>query len=172
MARRKLESVRLSLDPITPDDVAVLVRHWSEEAVRRYLWNDAVIDDDTVSEVVATSDSDFERHGYGIWALRTRDADALIGMCGLRGIRGQTFPELMYSLRPRFWGHGLAQEAATRVLTYAFEELAVERVLAAADPGNINSARVLKRLGMLPFDEIRGVPFASVTHARFQELQR
>lgn len=172
MFQRQLQSARLVLEPITADDVAVLVRHWSEQRVRRYLWRDTPIDDDTVGELVQTSDADFAQHGHGIWALRARDADALIGMCGLRRMRGAPWPELLYSLRPRFWGQGLAHEAAVTVLRYAFEELGVERVVAAADPSNQASTRVLKKLGMLPFEDIDGIPYASVTRARFDELTR
>lgn len=160
------------LEPITADDVAVLVRHWSEQVVRRYLWKDAVMDDETVGELVATSEADFGQHGYGIWALRGLDAESLVGMCGLRRPPGHSCPELLYSLRPRYWAQGLAQEATRAVLTYAFDELGLERVVAAADPQNQASTRVLRKLGMMPFEAIDGAPYASVTRARFRELNR
>lgn len=172
LAHRKLHSPRLVLEPITAGDVAVLVRHWSEQVVRRYLWNDAVMDDETVGELVAASDSDFAVHGYGIWALRGLDEESLIGMTGLRQPPGHTWPELLYSVRPRYWAQGLAQEAARAVLTYTFEELSIERVVAAADPQNQASTRVLRKLGMMPFESIDGAPYASVTRARFRELNR
>jgi RimJ/RimL family protein N-acetyltransferase len=169
---RKLDSARLVLEPITADDVAVLVRHWSEQVVRRYLWKDAIVDDETVGELVAASDSDFAQHGYGIWALRGLDAESLIGMCGLRQLPGHAWPELLYSIRPRYWAQGLAQEAARTVLAYAFEQLPIERVVAAAEPQNQASTRVLRKLGMMPFEAIDGAPYASVTRARFRELNR
>jgi RimJ/RimL family protein N-acetyltransferase len=173
VAHRSLRSARLVLEPIRDDDVAVLVRHWSEQVVRRYLWKDAVMDDETVGELVAASDADFDRHGYGIWALRgLQDEESLIGMCGLRQLPGHAWPELLYSVRPRFWAQGLAQEAARAVLSYGFEELAIERVVAAADPKNQASTRVLRKLGMMPFEAIDGEPYASVTRARFRELNR
>jgi [ribosomal protein S5]-alanine N-acetyltransferase len=169
---QKLHSARLVLEPITTDDVAVLVRHWSEQVVRRYLWKDAVVDDETVGELVAASDADFAQHGYGIWALRGLDAESLIGMCGLRQLPGHAWPELLYSIRPRYWAQGLAQEAARAVLTHGFEELGLERVVAAAEPQNQASTRVLRKLGMMPFESIDGAPYASVTRARFRELSR
>lgn len=149
-----LETERLELTPLDDNDVAGLVRHWGDAEVRRYLWDDKPVTDDMVSDVVTTSNRDFGQRSYGIWAVRFVHHRELLGMCGLREVRGGGAIEILYSLRPRYWRQGLATEAARAVLNYAFEELGIAEVVAYFDDGNVASAGVLRRLGMdeLPLD--------------------
>lgn len=148
-----LETPRLTLRPLDDADVAALVRHWGDDEVRRYLWDDKPVTYDVVSDVVTTSNRDFARAGYGIWAVRLRGENALIGMCGLRQVRGTDRIELLYSLRPRYWKQGYASEAASAVLRHGFDVLGIERIIASFDDDNVASAGVLRRLGMAPFPE-------------------
>ncbi len=60
----------------------------------------------------------------------------------------------MYGLWPAWWGRGLATEAAQAVLEYVFEVLGHPVVMAATDPPNVASIRVMERLGMV-FDSRR-----------------
>ena len=46
------------------------------------------------------------------------------------------------------WGRGLATEASTAVIDYAFDELGFRELLASTDPPNRASIRVMERLGM------------------------
>jgi RimJ/RimL family protein N-acetyltransferase len=56
--------------------------------------------------------------------------------------------ELGYVLHPDFAGRGLATEGAQHMLSIAFEQLQLRRVIARIDPRNVASARVLAKLGM------------------------
>lgn len=56
--------------------------------------------------------------------------------------------EIGWRLHPDFWRQGLASEAATRMTAFAFEDLAAQELLAVRHPENLNSARVMDRLGM------------------------
>lgn len=150
MPIKHLASERLRLQPITDADVVALVRHWGDEQVRRYLWEDQPITVEMVSEVVTTSDRDFRNHGYGIWTLRQAADARLVGVCGLRVARNTELVEVLYSLRPRFWRRGYATEAARSVLSYAFDGLKIERVIAAHDKHNAGSESVMRRIGMRP----------------------
>ncbi|WP_323743597.1 GNAT family N-acetyltransferase [Agreia pratensis] len=51
-------------------------------------------------------------------------------------------------LNPEYEGKGYATEAASRVLTLAFDELGSHRVIAELDPRNTASAALCTRLGM------------------------
>jgi RimJ/RimL family protein N-acetyltransferase len=51
-------------------------------------------------------------------------------------------------LNPEFQGKGYASEAASRVLTMAFDQLGSHRVIAELDPRNTASAALCQRLGM------------------------
>ncbi len=173
-ARYHLETERLSLRPLADADVAALVRHWGDAQVRRYLWDDKPVSDDMVSHIVTTSDRDFRRSGYGIWAVQLIGEEALIGMCGLRQVEGRDWIEILFSLRPRYWRRGLATEASWAVLSYGFEKLGLQWVVAAYDHENVASAGVLGRLGMSAFDDgnsgTNGLHYRQLTRERFRSL--
>ena len=56
--------------------------------------------------------------------------------------------EIGWRLHPDFWGLGLASEAAARMAAFAFEDLSAQELLAVRYPENVNSERVMDRLGM------------------------
>ena len=56
-------------------------------------------------------------------------------------------PEMGFILHPDAWGRGLATEAATAFLAYAFATYSIEAVTADVDPRNAASLKLLHRLG-------------------------
>lgn len=74
-----------------------------------------------------------------------------IGVANLSNIVRGAFQacHLGYSLDERLQGQGFMQEALARVLTFAFEDLKLHRVMANYQPHNERSARVLERLGFV-----------------------
>ncbi len=142
---RMLRTPRLVLTPVCTADVEPLHRHWNEPAVGRHLWDGGPLPLRTVEEVVAGSERDFARAGYGIWALRRSAAGPVLGTAGLRQVDRQV--ELLFSLDPGYRGRGLATEAARAVLDDA---LCVGGVVAFTDADNHASQCVLARLGMVP----------------------
>jgi ribosomal-protein-alanine N-acetyltransferase len=55
--------------------------------------------------------------------------------------------ELGFHLRPKFWGQGLAVEAARAAIVYAFERIGAKGLSAGHHPGNVNSKKVIEKLG-------------------------
>lgn len=163
----QLRTSRSQLVPISDADVAALARHWGEAAVARYLWMDRPVTLEAVAQVVTTSNQDFARSGYGIWAVRDPDDDSLIGMCGLRQVEGQEWVEILFSLRQRYWGQGLGTEAVFSVLAYAFHTLRIERVVAAIDVGNRALLRVAQRVGMSFFTSVGERTYWEIARQRF-----
>jgi RimJ/RimL family protein N-acetyltransferase len=56
--------------------------------------------------------------------------------------------EIGWRLAPDSWGRGLASEAATVVLDWAFRHFALTEVLAFTAVGNLRSRRVMEKIGM------------------------
>lgn len=82
-------------------------------------------------------------------AITLRDDGRLIGNVGIRKPSPEaTVAELGYELAPAQWGQSYATEAASAMLRFAFEHLALHRVHAHCIAENVASARVLKRIGM------------------------
>lgn len=144
----RVETARLTLVPLSLDDVDALHQLWTDPDVRRYLWDDVVISRDRAEETVLTSIESAERSGAGLWLVRSKPGDELIGFCGLILRAGEEAPELMYGIVKPWWGRGLATEASCAALEYAFGVLGADRVTAMTDSPNVASVRVLERLGM------------------------
>jgi RimJ/RimL family protein N-acetyltransferase len=143
-----LKTARTLLRPLSMSDVEEAHALWTDPGVRKYLWDDVVIDRERVAEVVAHSCADFAERRYGLWAIHRHGSPELIGFCGLRASDGGQ-PELLFGIRPPWWGQRLAGEAAVAVLDYAFSVLGHTKVEAATDVPNRASIRVLQRLGMI-----------------------
>ncbi len=136
---------RLRLRPCGDADADFLLGHWTDPAVRRHLWDDAVLTRAQIMEALRASAAEFRARGYGLWIVEARGGAA--GVCGLRDASWSGEPELVDSVTPALWGRGLATEAARAVLAHAFRTLGLTRVVAASSPGNAASRRVLARLG-------------------------
>ena len=87
-------------------------------------------------------------HNFQYWPIHLLEGGEFVGCSGLRPYKlEEGIPELGFHLRPEFWGRGLAPEAATAVIHYAFETLGVKGLSAGHHPDNLNSKKVLARLG-------------------------
>ena len=163
-----LSTERLVLRPVTADDHAALLAHWTQPDVRRFLFDGAPLSSAEVAETIEESIGDFAAHGYGIWLIELGSGTGsgpspgpgpgpgLVGTAGLRPLE-ESGLEIFYSLAPAAWGHGYATEAARAVVEYALGPLGLPEVLAEVDEGNAASVAVVKRLGMTPYAVVPGV---------------
>ncbi|GAA2031568.1 GNAT family N-acetyltransferase [Catenulispora yoronensis] len=151
-----LSTARLKLTPLAGEDLADLRAHWRDAQVRRFLFDDEVLNEEDIVETLAVSERDFAAHGYGLWMVRTQDADSLVGTVGLRPLSSLGI-EVTYSLSPSAWGCGYATEMARAVVDHGLTTVGLSRVLAEVDEGNAASRHVIEKLGMEPFETVQGV---------------
>ena len=84
-----------------------------------------------------------------LWlAITLRSDGRQIGGIGLRIDQQHQHAELGYWLGVPFWRRGYATEAATEMLRYGFETLALHRIFASHFKHNPASGRILKKIGM------------------------
>lgn len=143
-----LETTRLQLRPLALTDVDDLHRFWTEPGVRKYLWDDVVITRQQAAEVIASSMHDFATRGFGHWAITFKGETELIGWSGLRYFGEPPRVEVLYGLRPPFWGQGLVVEALLAIFQFGFDTLGLARIYAGADPPNTASIRVMEKARM------------------------
>jgi RimJ/RimL family protein N-acetyltransferase len=149
-----LETERLLLRPLAEADLKDLHRISNDPLVRRYLWDDVPVSKDMIERVLAQSARMFSEEGLGLFGVRLRGGEELLGFCGFARWEGVEEVELTYELLPELWGRGLATEAARACLRYAFEEVGLQHVIAGADAPNVASLRVIEKLGMKPLGNI------------------
>lgn len=94
----------------------------------------------------------FDQHGFGYWAVEVMGGAPFIGFAGLARPRFEApftpCVEIGWRLAAEHWGRGYATEAARGALRFAFDELALDEILAWTVPTNQRSRRVMDKLGM------------------------
>lgn len=83
------------------------------------------------------------------WAITFRAEGVLIGVVGLVPEPENRAAELGYWLERRFWGQGIATEAASAAVEYAFQSLGLTMLTSGYFTDNPASGRVLTKLGFV-----------------------
>jgi RimJ/RimL family protein N-acetyltransferase len=142
-----LNTKRLYLRPCQIEDLDSLHLLWTNDAVRKFLFDDRPITFEEVRAFIEASISTFTQDGYGIWLFFELGSDLLAGFVGLLG-SSDAPPNLVFGTRPELWKRGYAREVASSVLRYAAEVLGIPRIVADVDEPNRASVRVLEALGL------------------------
>jgi [ribosomal protein S5]-alanine N-acetyltransferase len=133
-------------------------RCWREEdlPLAMGLWGDPEVtalmggpfDADAVRARLAREIARMQENGIQYWPVFLLEDDRHVGCAGLQLYREEerTY-ELGYHLRQKFWGQGMAKEAARAVIEYAFGVLGLESLFAGHHPSNAASRKVLLSLG-------------------------
>ena len=147
-----LRTERLTLRPVTPADLPLLVSLNSDPAVMAFLLGRAATPAETAEEWDRrlSRQSDPAR-GLGYWLGCSPEApgDEPVGWWSASSFAGR--PQLAgvgYRLRREAWGRGLATEGARAMVRQAFADPRVQRVFASTMAINAGSRRVLQKLGM------------------------
>jgi ribosomal-protein-alanine N-acetyltransferase len=101
---------------------------------------------------VAAMEASFSDRGYGLWVLELAGEAPFVGCAGLLEVRDELpfapAVELGWRLARPWWGRGLATEAASAAVAYAFGELALGELVAYTAGRNVRSRHVMERLQM------------------------
>jgi RimJ/RimL family protein N-acetyltransferase len=146
-----LETERLVLRPYTNGDFDALYAMRSTPEVVRYLYWEAQTADE-VRETLAKKIASMSIRSEGdvlALAVEDRSTGTLVGDVILHWLsQAHSVAEIGYIVLPDHAGRGYATEAARAVLSVAFDQLGLHRVIASVEARNVGSARVLEKLGM------------------------
>ena len=144
-----LETERLLLRPVTPDDADELIALHSDPEVMRYLGG--VDRPERVRDDLLPAWLEYQERGddVGFWIAVEKATGEWLGWFHLRPEHEPPFDmEVGYRLKRSAWGRGYGTEGTRALIAKAFEELGVERVVAVADAPNVASRRVMEKSGM------------------------
>jgi RimJ/RimL family protein N-acetyltransferase len=94
----------------------------------------------------------FDDCGYGLWVVELPGEAPFAGCVGLLPV-GNDLPfapavEIGWRLARGHWGMGVAAEAASAVIAFAFERLRLRELVAYTAERNERSRRLMEQLGM------------------------
>lgn len=145
-----LTTDRLRLRPFTMADTESIFEIFSSMAVVRY-WDSPAWTDKAQAHNFIEKSLQIERNQSGFrMAVDDIASDRLIGQCSIFAWnRDYKTAKLGYCFCESFWGQGIATEAVTAVLAWAFDHLDINRVQAETDTRNDASGRVLLKQGFV-----------------------
>jgi ribosomal-protein-alanine N-acetyltransferase len=169
-----LETERLILDAWQTSDWRAFRPIATDSDVMRYITGGVPWTDDQIQGFVERQMKLYSERGFCRWKVLAKATGEMIGFCGVGFWRDAPDPEIGWWLARRYWGRGLATEAAVAALQDAFERVRLERVISVAMPENAASIRIMKKLG-LEFDcefENEGVRLVRYAMSRLQFFSR
>ena len=145
-----LETERLLLRSFVLDDLDALFAFYSDPDVIKYIPDAPRTYEETKDELEWFMHGHPEFPKLGLWATIYKETEQFIGRCGLLPwtIDGQNEVEVAFALSRKYWGQGLATEAAGALVQYGFEKLRLSRLICLLDPQNQPSINVATKLGM------------------------
>lgn len=147
----RIESERLLLRRFKDSDLAPFMAYRNDPEVAKYQGWDSC-DQHEAMAFIREMESSTRPGVPGEWfqfAIESKETGALVGDCALRVDEHEPYrAEIGFTLARAHQGKGLASEAVSRLLDYAFDTLRLHRVEAIADCKNAPSVALLERLGM------------------------
>ena len=143
------QTPRLTLRYFNPNDLDALTPILADPKVMRYSISGVKTRSQT-AEFINWMLSNYAKYGLGLYAAIHQQDRCLIGYCGLLVWYFEEIQEIEigYRLATKYWGRGLATEAAVAVRNYAWEKLNLNRLISLVEPANVRSVRVIDKLGM------------------------
>jgi RimJ/RimL family protein N-acetyltransferase len=142
-----LETDRLILREFILEDLDEVFRLVSDPDVTRYIGDVCKSVEDARKRMVEQTFRDYEKFGYGRWAVVCKSTGKVIGAAGLKFLDDVGEVDLGYSFFKEHWGKGLATEASRAVVAYGVDNLQIQRIVGIADIENQASIRVLEKVG-------------------------
>ena len=167
---------RLVLREYTEDDFDALYEIVSDpETMQHY---PAPFDRDRTMGWIRWNLENYEKYGFGLWAVTLKESGEFIGDCGLtlQNIDGQMLPEIGYHIHKKHWRKGYAKEAACAVRDWAFTHTAYDTLYSYMKYTNIGSystamANGMKRVKEYP-DPKNTISYAyAITKSEWEQMQ-
>jgi ribosomal-protein-alanine N-acetyltransferase len=141
-----LRSARLGFRCWTKDDLPLARQLWGDIQVTRFFGGP--FSDHQIGQRLEGEIARMCKYNFQYWPIHLLSNAEHVGCCGLRPYRAdEEIHELGFHLRPKFWGLGLASEAAKAVIDFAFETVRAKGLSAGHHPDNVNSKKALEKLG-------------------------
>jgi ribosomal-protein-alanine N-acetyltransferase len=152
-----LETPRLVLRELQPDDAQALMAVFGDAEVLRYHDLEPFSSAEQVQQMIERLHAAFAGKQRWRWGIALRDSDQIIGTGGfVSWNRAWALGELGYDLARASWGQGLMTEALRAMIQFGFAHMGLHRIEAEVMPANRASVRVLEKLGFQYEGTLRG----------------
>jgi [ribosomal protein S5]-alanine N-acetyltransferase len=146
--KRILETERLYLREFVLSDAQLLIDLNDNPNVVRYTGDGPVESLEKARDILQNTIFPQYPNKLGRWAVHLKTDDTFIGWSGLKYIEQLNEIDLGYRFFEQHWGKGYATESAKAILAYGFNALNLQEIVGRAAIDNVNSVKVLEKVGM------------------------
>lgn len=151
------ETNRTILREITIKDLDDFFELDSDPEVHRYLGTQPIKSKDQIVDMINYIRQQYVDNGVGRWAVVDKSTNRFIGWTGLKLVKDQinnqtNYYDLGYRLIRRYWGHGYATETALASLSYGFDKLNLNEIIATVNCENVASNHVVSKIGFTLYE--------------------
>lgn len=144
--KKIIETGRLFLREFDVSDSENLYQLNSDPEVIKYT-GDEKFNSIKEAELFIANYKEYEKHGFGRWAVCLKSNEKFIGWCGLK-YNEENMVDLGFRLFKMYWNNGLATEAAQGCIDYGFSEIGLDIIIGRSLKRNSASIKVLQKVGM------------------------
>jgi len=143
-----IDAPRVQLRWLTEPDVDALYTVFSDRGMMQYWSSPAMTARSEAEDYLRRIHDGFRGKTLFQWGVERKDDAQVLGTCTLFHLDPPNRKaELGYGMASTHWGKGYMTEALTALIGYAFGALDLRRLEADVDPRNVNSVRLLVKLG-------------------------
>jgi ribosomal-protein-alanine N-acetyltransferase len=144
-----INTKRLQLRRLTPDDAAAIFDYAQDPAVSKYTYWTAHRSIADSQDFLTSVAEQYERDRLINWGIVLRSEEKLIGTCGfVHWHPAHARAEIGYVLARDYWGNGYMTEAVRATIAFGFHVMMLNRIEALCMKENLASARVMEKSGM------------------------
>lgn len=145
---RILETERLTLSELEAADAPFILELLMSRGFIENIGDRGVRDLESAGGYIERARAGYAANGFGLWRCDLKTTGEAAGLCGLVKRDGLEHPDVGYAFLERFWGTGLATEAAAACLEYGLKTLGLPVIVAITTPANASSQAVLRKIGL------------------------
>ena len=142
-----IDTERLVLRPIGPEDRVAIFENYSDSDVSRWFFAQPYTQIEQADRII----QQFmlrTAEGVGLaWAIVLKATGETIGTCSYEHIDQELTGEIGFDLGKRHWGYGYMREALQAVTEYGFGRLGLAHITADTYSDNLRARRVLEQVG-------------------------
>jgi [ribosomal protein S5]-alanine N-acetyltransferase len=139
-----LETPRLLLQPLSGESAPMYEAFYTDASASREYGGP--ISAAAAQARLASDISAWHQRGFGVWAIRRKQENDLVGVCGFWQSNG--WPrELTWWLLPAARGHGIAKEASCAAVEHAYRHFRWSTVETYMNDANSAARALVLRLG-------------------------
>lgn len=142
-----LQTDRLILREFELPDAENLYRLNADPEVIRYT-GDVAFKNTAEAESFLQNYGEYQKYGYGRWAVVEKKSGNFIGWCGLKFNPDSGENDLGFRIYREYWNRGFATEAAKACIALGFGKFNMESIIGRAMAANTASIKVLGKIGM------------------------